>query len=639
MPRRDSVLNLVNRREVDFKVNSKLQKKLHVTSNLINRLGLEQTLTGHTGCVNCLEWDSKGRTLASASDDFHVIIWDPFMRKKLTTIQTGHHGNIFSVKFMPQTNENTVVTGAGDYEVRVHNVVCKELTRVCVCHGGRIKRIATAQDVPDIFWSAAEDGVIRQFDLRVPHTCRIEKNVLIDLKTYAGDYIEAKCLSVNPLRSDLIAVGANDPYIRIYDRRMIKIIKGINLNPTNSFSTEDNVPPGCVQYFVPGHVPSRKKCTDRELREYSATYVTFGPNGTDLLVNLGTEQIYLFDIMKKSKSLLVRHTNDNQEVSPPLKTYCDSDSFEKSTAVADVPKPYLPEHINVLKLAGNTLFEKEEYSSSIRIYNEAIGEYPKSSVMYSNRAAAFMKRDWCGDTYAALRDCVTALKFDPNNVKAFFRMSRCLYELSWFEEAQNCLNNFKIKFPSHSKSVACKALERDITRRLTKTEEGSEKDSTEFGEYVDVCSKESEWRESATDYNMRFYGHCNTTTDIKEANFFGSDGQFIVAGSDDGSIFIWDRQSTNNIRILKGDASIVNCLQPHPSYCMLATSGIEHVVRIWTPMPEDGNSNEHEVKEKDEVAQANQRRMKTDPFDVVLMNLGSRLQEDIDGNPSYCRTS
>uniref|UniRef100_A0A0K8S7M9 WD and tetratricopeptide repeats protein 1 n=1 Tax=Lygus hesperus TaxID=30085 RepID=A0A0K8S7M9_LYGHE len=434
MPRTDSVLSLVNRREVDFKVNSRLQKKLHVTTNLINRLGLEQTLYGHTGCVNCLEWDSKGRTLASASDDFHVIIWDPFTRKKLTTLHTGHHGNIFSVKFMPQTNENIIVTGAGDYEVRVHNVVCKELTRVCVCHGGRIKRIATAQDVPDIYWTAAEDGVIRQFDSRAPHTCRIEKNVLIDLKTYAGDYIEAKCLSVNPLRSELIAVGANDPYIRIYDRRMIKIIKGLSFNPTNSPNTEDNVPPGCVQYFVPGHVPSKKKCTDRELREYSATYVTFGPNGTDLLVNLGSEQIYLFDIMTKSRSLLVRHTNDNQEVSPPLKTYCDSDSFEKCTVVADAPKPYLPEHINVLKLAGNTLFEKEEYSSSIRIYNEAIGEYPKSSVMYSNRAAAYMKRDWCGDTYAALRDCITALEFDSNNIKAFFRMSRCLYELSWFEE-------------------------------------------------------------------------------------------------------------------------------------------------------------------------------------------------------------
>lgn len=56
-----------------------------------------------------------------------------------------------------------------------------------------------------------------------------------------------------------------------------------------------------------------------------------------------------------------------------------------------------------------------------------------------------------------------------------------------------------------------------------------------------------------------------------------------MAGSDDGSIFFWDRKTTNNIRILKGDSSIVNCVQPHPTSCVLATSGIEHRVRLWSP--------------------------------------------------------
>ena len=42
-------------------------------------------------------------------------------------------------------------------------------------------------------------------------------------------------------------------------------------------------------------------------------------------------------------------------------------------------------------------------------------------------------------------------------------------------------------------------------------------------------------RNSSRDYQARFAGHCNTTTDIKEANFFGNEGQFIVAGSDDGT--------------------------------------------------------------------------------------------------------
>jgi hypothetical protein len=38
--------------------------------------------------------------------------------------------------------------------------------------------------------------------------------------------------------------------------------------------------------------------------------------------------------------------------------------------------------------------------------------------------------------------------------------------------------------------------------------------------------------------------------------------------------------------VLQGDESIVNCLQPHPSYCFLATSGIDPVVRLWNPRPE-----------------------------------------------------
>lgn len=67
---------------------------------------------------------------------------------------------------------------------------------------------------------------------------------------------------------------------------------------------------------------------------------------------------------------------------------------------------------------------------------------------------------------------------------------------------------------------------------------------------------------------------------------FSSQGQYIVAGSDDGSFFIWDRHTTNIMRVLRGDDSIVNCLQPHPSYCLLATSGIDPVVRLWSPRPE-----------------------------------------------------
>lgn len=40
------------------------------------------------------------------------------------------------------------------------------------------------------------------------------------------------------------------------------------------------------------------------------------------------------------------------------------------------------------------------------------------------------------------------------------------------------------------------------------------------------------------------------------------------------------------MRVLRGDDSIVNCLQPHPTSCLLATSGIDPVVRLWSPRAE-----------------------------------------------------
>lgn len=33
--------------------------------------------------------------------------------------------------------------------------------------------------------------------------------------------------------------------------------------------------------------------------------------------------------------------------------------------------------------------------------------------------------------------------------------------------------------------------------------------------------QERDWKSHSTDYSQRFCGHCNTTTDIKEANFIG----------------------------------------------------------------------------------------------------------------------
>ncbi|VDP18912.1 unnamed protein product [Echinostoma caproni] len=103
------------------------------------------------------------------------------------------------------------------------------------------------------------------------------------------------------------------------------------------------------------------------------------------------------------------------------------------------------------------------------------------------------------------------------------------------------------------------------------------------------------------------------------------DDAYIVAGSDCGSMFIWDRYTTNTVRILEADSSTVNCVQPHPSICLLASSGIDSVVRLWSPRPEDDLEDSRVIKDHVGAAERNQRRSVTDPLELVLLNMGYRI--------------
>lgn len=112
-------------------------------------------------------------------------------------------------------------------------------------------------------------------------------------------------------------------------------------------------------------------------------------------------------------------------------------------------------------MQANYFFGRKEYTSAINLYNEAINLF-KCSVLFSNRAAAFIKRKWHGDFYAALKDCETALKMDPNHMKAHFRLAVCLFELGKLEDSKMYLDQFTMKHASFKTSVAYEVLHNDL---------------------------------------------------------------------------------------------------------------------------------------------------------------------------------
>ncbi|XP_015941843.1 uncharacterized protein LOC107467311 isoform X3 [Arachis duranensis] len=79
-----------------------------------------------------------------------------------------------------------------------------------------------------------------------------------------------------------------------------------------------------------------------------------------------------------------------------------------------------------------------------------------------------------------------------------------------------------------------------------------------------------------------FKGHRNSET-VKGVNFFGPKCEYVVSGSDCGRIFIWRKKDGQLIRVMEGDKNVVNCIESHPHTMVLASSGIEYDIKMWTP--------------------------------------------------------
>lgn len=79
-----------------------------------------------------------------------------------------------------------------------------------------------------------------------------------------------------------------------------------------------------------------------------------------------------------------------------------------------------------------------------------------------------------------------------------------------------------------------------------------------------------------------YSGHQNCDT-VKGVNFFGPNCEYVVSGSDCGRIFIWRKKDGELLRAMEADRHVVNCIEPHPHATVIASSGIEYDIKLWTP--------------------------------------------------------
>ncbi|XP_056321552.1 DDB1- and CUL4-associated factor 6 isoform X7 [Danio aesculapii] len=123
---------------------------------------------------------------------------------------------------------------------------------------------------------------------------------------------------------------------------------------------------------------------------------------------------------------------------------------------------------------------------------------------------------------------------------------------------------------------------------------------------------------------MMYKGHRNSRTMIKESCFWGSN--FVMSGSDCGHIFIWDRHTGEHLMLLEADNHVVNCLQPHPYDPILASSGIDYDIKLWSPLEQSPSFNRvlaDEVIARNELMLEETRNTITVPASFMLRMLAS----------------
>lgn len=90
-------------------------------------------------------------------------------------------------------------------------------------------------------------------------------------------------------------------------------------------------------------------------------------------------------------------------------------------------------------------------------------------------------------------------------------------------------------------------------------------------------------------YHQDYYNSCT----MKSCSFAGDRDQFVLSGSDDFNLYMWKVPDTGDSFdmvveqphiVLYGHRSIVNQVRYNPHYCLIASSGVEKIIKVWSAM-------------------------------------------------------
>jgi len=429
---------------------------------MARRLKLEHELLGHQGCVNRLAWNAGGSMLASASDDRQVMLWKyPDAKQMPIQVETEHQGNIFGVRFLPDSGDRRIVTGAMDFLVQLHtletkpsrptprtantsplpnpginnvlrdfegapSVAADSSTKSFACHRGRVKDVEVEPHNPHLFWSASEDGTVRQFDVRCSDQDTYEsKNVLLGVRGRTRS-VQLKGLSINKARPWQLGVACGDPFVRIFDMRKLSI-RG----------PKEDIAARPMLKLAPPHLYHKPIELQTLSNQPHSTHISFSNRGDKVLATYHSDHAYSFDVGGAAPDAFRSMFWRSHATGGGRPVGADSEA-----------------RLQRCKFNGNAAMFEHEFTTAIRHYTAGLRHCPGSTALLAGRASAYMQRKWEGDASYALLDCEHILCIDPTSARAHLLRCQALLALHCLSLASKAADAYVALFPTRGEEIA-----------------------------------------------------------------------------------------------------------------------------------------------------------------------------------------
>ncbi|MBD1813658.1 AAA-like domain-containing protein [Microcoleus vaginatus DQ-U2] len=538
------------------------------------------TLRGHRDSVYSVAFSPDGKTLASASADNTIKLWNLQTQKEISTLR-GHSNWVISVAISP--DGKTLASASTDNTIKLWNLQTQKEISTLRGHSNWVHSIAFSPDGLTLA-SASADNTIKLWNLQT-------QKPIATLRAHSDS---VKSVAFSP-DGKTLASASNDNTIKLWNLQTQKPIATL-IGHSDSVKSVAFSPDGKTLASASNDMTIKlwnlqtQKPSDTLTGHHDAVNsIAFNPDGKTLASasNDNTIKLWNLQTQKRSDTLTGHHDAVNSIAFNPDGKTLASASNDKTIKLWNLQTQKelatLRGHSkSVRSIAfspdGQTLASASD-DMTIKLWNLQTQKELATLKGHSKsvRSIAFSPD---GQTLASASDDITIKLWN-------LQTQKLIATLIGHSQSVN-----SVAFSPDSKTLA--SASNDITIKLwnlqtqkepaTLTEHSKEINSVAFSPDSKTLASASNdktikvWNLQSPTATATRTGHSQSVNSVA----FSPDSKTLASASNDNTIKLWNLQTQKPIATLTGHSNAVRSLAFSPDGKTLASASADNTIRLWT---------------------------------------------------------